>query len=57
MLAEVIKKAGVPVNYRHYDGVAHEFFGMSAAVDKAKEAQQLAADDLKRSFGKSQAGR
>ncbi len=57
MLAEAMKKAGVPVTYRHYDGVAHEFFGMSAVVDKAKEAQQFAADDLKRSFGTSQAGR
>ena len=56
MLAEMMEKAGVRVNYRHYDGVAHEFFGMSAAVDKAKDAQQFAADALKRSFGTSQAG-
>ena len=57
MLAELMKKAGVSVNYLHYDGVAHEFFGMSAADDKAGHAQQFAADDLKRSFGNTPAGR
>jgi len=57
MLADLMTKAGVPVNYRHYEGVAHEFFGMSAAVDKAGQAQQFAADDLKRSFGKTPGAR
>ena len=47
-----MKKAGVAVNYRHFDGVTHEFFGMGAAVDKAGQAQQFAADALKQSFDK-----
>ena len=46
-LANALTAAGVKVNHKIYDGVTHEFFGMAAVVDKAKEAQQLAATDLK----------
>ncbi len=35
-----------------YEGVTHEFFGMGAVVDKAREAEQLAATDLKSALGK-----
>ena len=46
-LAERLKGAGVSVEARDYTGVTHEFFGMSAVVAKAKQAQQVAADGLK----------
>lgn len=48
--ADKLKKDGVPVTYREYSGVAHEFFGMGAVVPKAKEAEQFAADQLKKAF-------
>lgn len=32
--------AVVQVNLKIYTGVTHEFFGMGAVVDKAKEAAQ-----------------
>ncbi|MDQ6723951.1 MAG: alpha/beta hydrolase [Thermoproteota archaeon] len=49
-LADELKKAGVNVNYKNYDGVTHEFFGMAAIVPEAKEAQALAVEDLKNAF-------
>ena len=51
-LAEKLKASGVAVEYVNYDGVAHEFFGMGAVVDKAKQAEQRVADGLKRAFSK-----
>lgn len=48
--ADKLKQAGVPVAYRAYGGVTHEFFGMGAVVPKAKDAEQYAADALKRAF-------
>ena len=36
--------------YRNYDGVTHEFFGMSAVVDKAKDAMQFAGTNLKQAL-------
>ncbi len=51
-LAERLKKAGVEVEARNYDGVTHEFFGMGAVVAKARDAEQFVADRLKASFGK-----
>lgn len=50
MLADELKKAGVTVNYKNYNGVTHEFFGMSAVIPEAKQAQALAANDLKSAF-------
>jgi acetyl esterase/lipase len=49
--AEKLTAAGVPVTLKTYDGVAHEFFGMGAAVDKAKEAQQFVGTQLRSVFG------
>lgn len=46
------KAAGVPVTYQMYKGVTHEFFGMGAVIDEAKQAEQLAADSLKGAFDK-----
>jgi acetyl esterase/lipase len=45
-LAKAFTEAGVKVNRKIYEGVAHEFFGMAAVVDKAQEfatAELLAA--------------
>jgi len=49
-LAAKLKAAGVPVTTKVYEGVTHEFFGMAAVVPQAKEAQKLAADELKKAF-------
>jgi len=38
------------VHYKEYKGVSHKFFGMGAAVPKAKDASKLAADNLKKAF-------
>ncbi|MET0982756.1 MAG: hypothetical protein ABWY02_11690 [Telluria sp.] len=38
------------VSYKEYSGVTHEFFGMGAVVPKAKEAEQFAAEALKKAF-------
>ncbi len=46
-----LSDAGIQVDARTYDGVTHEFFGMGAAVDKAKEAEQQASAGLRRGFG------
>ncbi len=47
-LSEKIKDSGVKVEYKNYNGVTHEFFGMSAVVKKAKDAQKFASDQLKK---------
>lgn len=46
-----LKKAGVSVERRDYEGVTHEFFGTAAVVDKAKQAQTYAGERLKQAFG------
>lgn len=48
--ADRLRKDGVPVSYKEYKGVTHEFFGMGAVVPEAKEAEQFAADELKKAF-------
>jgi len=48
--ADALKKAGVDVSYNLYKGVAHEFFGMGAVVDKAQDAVNRASDRLLQSF-------
>jgi acetyl esterase/lipase len=50
LLAAKLRKDGVPVSYRNYEGVTHEFFGMGAVVDKAREAVGFAAENLKEAF-------
>ena len=50
-LADAMRSAGADVDYRNYEGSAHEFFGMGAVVDDAKAAQQQAAAGLKKGFG------
>ncbi|MEO7264373.1 MAG: alpha/beta hydrolase [Ferruginibacter sp.] len=50
-LADNFKKAGVNTNYKLYNGVTHEFFGMAAIVPEAKQAQDFATAELKNVFG------
>ena len=50
--AAALKSAGVPVDYKLFLGVTHEFFGMGAVVDKAKQAEMDAAADLRAAFAK-----
>ncbi|GLC24491.1 alpha/beta hydrolase [Roseisolibacter agri] len=51
MLEQALKAANVPVERRLYDGVAHEFFGAAAVVDRARDAQAYAGARLKTAFG------
>ncbi|MBC7841615.1 MAG: alpha/beta hydrolase [Gemmatimonadaceae bacterium] len=48
MLAERLKAAGVDVEIRNFDGVAHEFFGQGAVVPAAREAVAFAAGGLRK---------
>jgi acetyl esterase len=52
LLAQKLKAAGVKVDSKNYDGVTHEFFGMSIIVPQAKDAQAYAATALKSAFKK-----
>lgn len=47
-----LQAAGVNSTYKLYNGVTHEFFGMSAVVPEARDAQEFAAEQLKVSFSK-----
>jgi acetyl esterase/lipase len=50
LLSNALRNAGVSVEHKVYDGVTHDFFGMSAIVAKAKEAQAYAGRRLKASL-------
>lgn len=50
MLADKLKAAGVKVDLKNYEGVTHEFFGMSLLVPEAKAAQAYVANQLKAAF-------
>lgn len=50
-MAEALEKAGVPVARRDYEGVTHEFFGAAAVLEKARNAQQFAGEQLRKAFG------
>lgn len=50
--AVALRAAGVDVHHQNYDGVTHEFFGMGAVVDKAKQAVAVAGGRLKAAFVK-----
>ncbi len=52
ILSDQLKNAGVTVYYKLYNGVTHEFFGMATLIPEAKEAQEMAATNLKGSFNK-----
>ena len=53
LLEEALTAAGVPVERAVYDGVVHEFFGMAAVVEKAREAQAYAGERLREAFGEA----
>ena len=44
--ADKLKTGGIPVAYRNFDGVTHEFFGMGAVVSQAKQAEDFASAQL-----------
>lgn len=48
--AQRLQDAGIPTTCTRYDGMIHGFFGMSAAIDKGKQAVDEAAAVLKRAF-------
>jgi acetyl esterase/lipase len=50
MLSERLGASGVPVEYRSFPGVTHEFFGTGAVVSEAKQAVAFATDGLKEAF-------
>lgn len=47
-----LKAAGVDVVQKTYPGVTHEFFGAGKVLDKAMDAENLAATRLKEAFAK-----
>lgn len=49
-LADKLTAAGVTTTYKLYNGVTHEFFGMASVLPEARDAQNLAADELKKDF-------
>lgn len=53
MLVAKLKEAGVETTHELYRGVTHEFFGMDAIVAKARQAQDFAAMQIKKGFGKA----
>ncbi len=48
--AERLREAGVPVTCTRYDGLIHGFFGMSAVIDRARDAVDQAATALREAF-------
>ncbi len=49
--AKQLIEAGLKVRKKTYEAVTHEFFGMGAVVDKARDALEYAAADLRAAFG------
>jgi acetyl esterase len=45
-----LREAGVPTELRRYDGMIHGFFGMTARIDRAREAADDAARTLREAF-------
>ena len=48
--AEKLRAAGVPTTCTRYDGMIHGFYGMSAMVDKAKQAVEQSSASLREAF-------
>lgn len=49
--AEKLKEAGVPVQFKEFKGMIHVFFQMPKFLKKARQAQELVANELKSAFG------
>lgn len=50
-LKDALEAAGVSVERREYEGVAHEFFGAAAVLEKARQAQAYAGERLRAALG------
>ena len=50
MLSDKLKAAGVKVEYKNYEGVTHEFFGMGAVLHESRDATKFAAKNLMKAF-------
>jgi acetyl esterase/lipase len=50
LLRDRLQAAGVQTTYKLYTGVTHEFFGMDQVLPEARDAQNLAAGELKKVF-------
>ncbi|MGH7664687.1 MAG: alpha/beta hydrolase [Gemmatimonadaceae bacterium] len=50
LMADALREAGVEVEQNTYEGVTHEFFGMGAVLEEARDAQDQAADALRDAF-------
>ena len=50
---QALEDAGVDVTVTTYEGVTHEFFGMTRVVDAAADAVAESADRLRASFGEA----
>lgn len=51
-LGEKLRDAGVIVEHRHFQGATHEFFGMAAVVNAAREAQAFVVSDMRPSLAR-----
>ncbi len=54
--AQRLRAAGVRVDERTYDGVTHEFFGMGAVLEEARDAVRFAASGLQRDLSAAARG-
>jgi len=55
--ADRLAAAGVPVNYRCYEGMIHGFFGMTGPIETARKAIAEAGLALRRAFAGAAEGR
>lgn len=51
ILAERMRQHGVNVEQKTFQGVTHEFFGMTPVLAKAREAQEMAGMALRKALG------
>jgi acetyl esterase len=49
--AEALRKAGVNVKLKRYNGVCHGFFGMAAVIDKGRQAVDDSCAELRSAIG------
>ena len=50
VLAKRLKEAGSEVDWKIFDGMTHEFFGMGLVVGAAKSAEKMVAGGMKKAF-------
>jgi acetyl esterase len=56
LYASRLLEEGVPVSRQRYNGVTHEFFGMKALLQEARDATELAGLDLKDALDRETVG-